>query len=173
LDCRIELIKLGRRILKKRHFADSEQRSPQGFLGFSHLSNFRGLNNFKHFNHFKNFQRGLITATIATIAIPMSLVIAPMARSQNTTSLNVTFVNNSNVELTSLQVAPANTRNWGANLLTSPTSSNTVNVAITDDRSDCNYDVRARFANGSVNEDFDVDFCQYDVYTFSSVPALW
>lgn len=107
--------------------------------------------------------------------MPISLAVAPIARSQNATSLNVTFVNDTNTELTSLQVAPPNTRNWGSNLLASPTTSDAVDISLTDeaDPGQCNYDLRATFADGATIEDFDVNFCQYDVYTFASVPALW
>jgi hypothetical protein len=153
--------------LKKHHSKDAEQRSRSTFVDPWNLTNFR-----KPMNS-NNCQRYLKALSIATIALPISLALAPLARSQNATSLNVTFLNDTNAELTSVQVAPPNTRAWGANLLDSPTSNDAIDLTIADQADDCNYDLRATFSNGTTIEDFDVNFCQYDVYTFASVPALW
>lgn len=92
--------------------------------------------------------------------------------------LQILFVNSSGAELKSLQVAPGNSRAWEPNILsTDMTDGEERQVQIAQQRRDCHRDVKAVFTNGSSIEDYNINFCRNDIYTFTTttlnVPALW
>jgi hypothetical protein len=87
--------------------------------------------------------------------------------------IRILLVNRTGSTLTSLQVAPAKTRQWDANILDRDLpNGNERSIKIAEGRSECRRDLRATFENGSTIEDFDVDICKNDIYTFT-VSGLW
>lgn len=86
------------------------------------------------------------------------------------------FANRSGSALQSLQVAPANSRDWQGNLLKQAVpNQDEARVTVASDRTACRYAIRAEFANGRTLEDADVDLCKNDIYTLVAVPVarLW
>jgi hypothetical protein len=97
---------------------------------------------------------------------------------QRSGDLEILVVNSSGVGLKSLQVAPGNSRAWGSNILsTDMNNGEERQLEIAKQRRDCYRDVKAVFVNGSSIEDYNVNFCRNDIYTFTTttlnVPALW
>lgn len=92
--------------------------------------------------------------------------------------LEILVVNSSGAGLKSLQVAPGNSRAWGANILsTDMNNGEERQVQFAKQRRDCYRDVKAVFTDGGSLEDYNVNFCRNDIYTFTTttlnVPALW
>ncbi|MEE3716560.1 hypothetical protein V2H45_07375 [Tumidithrix elongata RA019] len=87
--------------------------------------------------------------------------------------ISILFINRTGSTLTSLQVSPAKTRRWNFNLLDKDLlDGQERSIKVSEGRSECRRDIRATFSNGSTVEDFDVDVCKNDIYTFTVV-GLW
>jgi hypothetical protein len=66
-----------------------------------------------------------------------------------------------------LYVAPSSSDNWGPNILDGVVAAGKdVKVSWTHGETECNWDVRGEFDDGSYAEVKDVDFCTVDEVTF-------
>jgi hypothetical protein len=77
--------------------------------------------------------------------------------------------NNSNNTISELYLSASNLDSWDNDLLRSDTlqSGDRFQVGFGDDSSDtCLYDIRAVFSDGQVVEDYQVNVCDNDYYTF-------
>lgn len=115
-------------------------------------------------------------AVIAQHITPKSALAKDQSREKE--RVEILFVNRSGVGLKSLQMAPAQSRAWEPNILsTDMTDGEERQVKVTNQRRDCYRNIKAVFANGSSIEDYNINFCRNDIYTFTtttlSVPALW
>jgi hypothetical protein len=94
-------------------------------------------------------------------------------RAKQAKGISLLFINRTGSTLTSLQVAPAKTRRWNDNILTTDLPDGQErNIKVAEGQKECRRDIRATFSNGTAIEDFDVDVCKNDIYTFT-VSGLW
>lgn len=127
------------------------------------------------------------TSTIVGIvALPVEFartqnVVSPIASQPQDTpakvkeekGISILFVNRTGSTLTSLQVSPAKARIWNFNILDKDLPDGQErSIKVSEGRSECRRNIRATFSNGSTIEDFDVDICKNDIYTFTVV-GLW
>ncbi len=117
-------------------------------------------------------QKFLGNLAIATL-IPTVIGLGVQPAFTQPQNLTIIFANRTGTTLTSLQTAPAQSRSWQANiLLTELVSGAETEVKVANSRQDCRRDIKAVFSDGSTLEDYDVDLCKNDIYTFT-VTALW
>ncbi|WP_204114102.1 hypothetical protein [Shimia biformata] len=82
--------------------------------------------------------------------------------------IEVFLVNDSSADLVAFSVSPASANQWQDNLLgeTRLQPGYEIGVLIADGLSTCIYDIRADFADGTGLDDFGVDLCEMESYTF-------
>jgi hypothetical protein len=94
-------------------------------------------------------------------------------RAKQDKGISLLFTNRTGSTLTSLQVAPGKTRRWNDNILDKDLlDGQERSIKVSEGQKDCRRDIRATFSNGTTIEDFDVDVCKNDIYTFT-VSGLW
>ena len=100
------------------------------------------------------------------LSIPMALATSAIALAED---IAFTLYNETNVDLVELYVSPSNIDDWEENLIPSgqglgARESTTVTVA--DERTDCEYDLLGVFADNDEVEDYNVDLCDLESYSF-------
>jgi len=108
-----------------------------------------------------NILRRSVVALVATGALLWS--IPALAADQD-----FTLHNKTGREMKSLYVSPSEKDSWGPDILGQDTLADGADLQIKFDRdeSECKWDVRAEFADGSSGEVRDVDFCTVTDVTF-------
>ena len=106
------------------------------------------------------------------LGLPVAAVLAlgtmSMAQAQD---LVFELFNDSSVDLMEFYTSPANVNDWEEDVLGNEylPSGYAIDVLIADGRSDCVYDIRGVFDDGDVVEDFGVDLCDLEAYTFYDI----
>jgi hypothetical protein len=98
---------------------------------------------------------------IAALAIVMS--VAPAYADDS-----FTLHNNTGRTMKALYVAASSTDNWGSDILNGEAATGTdVKVSWTHGETECKWDVRGEFEDGTYAEVRDVDFCTVNEVTFT------
>src|SRR5271155_2329986 len=102
--------------------------------------------------------RGLLIALLAIV-----ITAAPILADDS-----FTLHNRTGRTMTSLYVAQSDSDKWGPDILTgSIENGNDVKVSWTHGETECNWDVRGEFEDGTYAEVKDVDFCTVNEVTFT------
>jgi hypothetical protein len=112
----------------------------------------------------QNIFRPVVAASM--LAVPMVSLLAPSALADKS---DFWVRNNSRNTISELYLSASNLDSWDNDLLRSDTlqSGDRFQVAFGDDSSNtCLYDIRAVFSDGQVVEDYQVNVCNNDYYTF-------
>jgi hypothetical protein len=113
--------------------------------------------------------RGSIVSIFRKILM-VGLVAALCAAPAMAADQDFTLHNNTGRVMKALFVAPTSTDTWGSDILGEDTLAAGADLAIKFDRneSECKWDVRAEFEDGSYGEVRDVDFCSVTDVTFNA-----
>ncbi len=95
----------------------------------------------------------------------------PFEQSVDEDAMNITFFNDYTSPLVTLFVTNVDDEYWGADLLEQEDidPGQNILVDINDYSGQCEYDLRAEFANGEVLETWTVDFCQNNEFFYYSI----
>ncbi|HLO75383.1 MAG TPA: hypothetical protein VK196_02880 [Magnetospirillum sp.] len=97
-------------------------------------------------------------------------ILALSAVSAQAEDLQFTLINRSAVNMDSFQVSHSGTKNWEENLFPANAilpAGNELTINIRDGLKTCEYDIRSTFVNGQVFEDYSLDLCKMNSYTFN------
>ncbi len=113
------------------------------------------------------FQRFVCRVLVSTaLAVPL---VALTTQSVLADRRDFTVRNDSVTDLQELYVSPSSENEWGTDILGRdilPSGQATL-VQFDDDSTACRYDIRAIFSDGQPVEDYQVDLCRTNTYTFS------
>ena len=106
----------------------------------------------------------LLSSTI--FAVPMALATSTVAWARE----DVTFdlYNQTSVNLVELYISPSNIDYWEEDILGNSVvrAGQAVSVTIADGRETCIYDIQGVFADSDIVEDYQIDICQLESYSF-------
>lgn len=102
--------------------------------------------------------------TVALAAAVIAISVQPAFADRR----NFRVFNRTSVDINSLYVSPSGARNWeedvlGRDVLEAGTSTL---INFRGNSSACRYDIRAEFKDGDVVEDYKINICNIDSYTF-------
>ena len=101
------------------------------------------------------------------LAVPMTLATSAIALASD---VIFTLHNETSSALTELYLSPSNVDDWEEDILASagPIEAGTmVNLTVEDGRTDCLYDILGVFADDDMVEDYSVDICDLESYSFT------
>ena len=95
--------------------------------------------------------------TLATSAIALA------------SDITFTLYNETSVTLTELYLSPSNVDDWEEDILGTDVleARGVINVTVEDGRTDCIYDFLGVFADNDMVEDYGVDICTLESYSFT------
>ena len=102
----------------------------------------------------------------AVLSIPMIFTISAIALAED---VSFKLYNDTSSRLVEFYVSPSELDDWEENLIPAgesvpPGGSGTVDIR--DGRTVCEYDIWGVFSNGSEVDDYDIDVCELESYTF-------
>lgn len=105
----------------------------------------------------------MLHKTIGAIVAALSMTVAPAAWAQLTEDIQFNVINNTNETIVGVRLSSSRDPNWGQEINTDDTGpGETMQVTITDDLPDCDYDLRLEFESGRVLEYGHVNLCNID-----------
>lgn len=108
-----------------------------------------------------------LPVAVAAFVVPAVLLNTAKAIAED---IRFTLVNDTSVNMTEFYAAPSGVDNWENDILGEDVlpAKRRVLINLNDDRRDCDYDFRARFADGEVVEKFGINVCKLagNTYTF-------
>jgi hypothetical protein len=108
----------------------------------------------------------MLHKTFGAIVAAAALAIAPVAHAQLTEDIQFSVVNNTDETITGVRLSSSRDPNWGEEINTDETGpGETMQVSITDDLPDCDYDLRLEFKSGRVLEYGQVNLCSINGQT--------
>ena len=100
------------------------------------------------------------------LSIPMVLATSAIALAGDITLM---LHNQTSVDLSQLYVSPTTSDDWEENLISSGQllrSKQSTNLTIADGRTTCEYDILGIFADGEEVQDYNVNLCDLESYSF-------
>jgi len=109
----------------------------------------------------------MLLNSLCSLALASSLVLAAQPVWADQRDFRV--YNKTSVDIKHLYVSPSGTKNWEEDVLgrDTLTAGDSTKVFFQGRASVCRYDIRAEFVDGDVVEDYKINLCSTNSYTFS------
>lgn len=103
------------------------------------------------------------------MALILAAVLLSYPLAADAEDIQFTIINDTDSPLIGFYVSHSKTDQWGANLVPDGqflAAGSQIDVIIDDGRTTCLYDIRAGFQDGSDLEDYEINVCDLESYTF-------
>ena len=113
---------------------------------------------------FTNTLPRIVGATL--LSMPMTLATPAIASANDLTFL---LYNETSADIVELYISPTTVDDWEENLIPEESfipTYESVTVTIEDGRTDCEYDILGIFSDGDEVDDYAIDLCELESYSF-------
>lgn len=104
----------------------------------------------------------LTSVAVTALVIPSVLANTSKVLAEDAEDIVFILENKTRVNMTEFYASPSGVKNWETNILNDDVllSGKNTEININDERTTCNYDFQAKFADGDVEEKYNINICK-------------